>query len=321
MAQELLRNRLAAELPPINTAIADALAQLPPSCVPVANHVIAAGGKRLRPFLAVMCARVSGLSGDSIYPLAACMELLHAATLLHDDILDQADTRRGRSAAHHLFGIHDTILAGDALLALGNYLLADTGRAPLARCYAQATMATAQGEIQEMASLRRLDFHEEQFLAVVRGKTACLMGHSCALGALVAEAPLTLAQALYDYGEHLGMGFQLVDDALDFAPCQQTGKPRGGDLREGKLTLPIRLYRNSLSPAAQDSFDAAFAAGQFEESALELLADAIAPFAQASLLRARDFLQRAVEALKVLPESQERDILCQLATYVAERHS
>lgn len=319
MAQELLRSRLKEELPAIGRAIDHALRQLPPVCQPVATHVINAGGKRLRPFLTIMCGRMAGYSDDSIYTIAASMELLHAATLLHDDVLDQASTRRGHPAAHLIYGVHDAILAGDALLALGNLLLARTGDAALSRCYAEATMATAAGEILEMASLRNAAMTSEEYLEIARGKTAWLMAQACALGALAARAHESTVAACRDYGENLGIGFQLVDDVLDFAPESQTGKPSGGDLREGKLTPPLRLYRDGLPTTEKNIFNQKFHDGNFNETDIASIVQVMTPYAGLALQEARAYLEKARKSLASLPVSDEKLILAELAEYVGAR--
>lgn len=319
MPQELLKARLKEELPAIGRALDSALHRLPPACRPVACHVMGAGGKRLRPFLAVICARMAGLAGETIYSSAICMELLHAATLLHDDVLDGADTRRGRPAAHEIYRVHDTILAGDAMLALGSLILAETGNAALSRCYAEATMATAAGEIMEMASLRDASTPPEKYLEIARGKTACLMAQACALGACAAHAGDSFVAACRSYGNNLGIGFQLVDDVLDFAPEEQTGKPCGGDLREGKLTPPIRLYRDSLPLAESELFNQKFNSGSFSSEEIGSIAAAVQSFTAQALHEASEFLDQAKFALDPLPDSREKQVLLELAAYVAER--
>lgn len=316
MALLLLYRRLERELESINSAIDDALKQLPGPCLEPASHIISAGGKRLRPFLTVVCARMLGNDSQRVYQLGACMEMLHAATLLHDDVLDNAETRRGLPAAHTLYGIPQTILAGDALLALGNSIVASFDDPRLSQCYSEATMLTAAGEIMEMNSLRKPDLSQAEYIDIARGKTACLIARACAMGALAAGAPAGLVAACQEYGENLGIAFQLVDDALDFAPEKQTGKPSGGDLREGKLTAPLRLYRESLSADRKNRFDDSFARAAFTENELNQIASEVAPFAESSLSQANECIERAKAALSALPDCQEHELLFQLADYV-----
>lgn len=319
MSLAKFNSRLRQELPRINAAIDTELSCLPLSCQPIATHIIAAGGKRLRPFLTVISAALFGNIDRSIYRLAASMEMLHAATLLHDDILDQAATRRGRPAAHTIFGLNKTILAGDALLAAGNMIVASYNKPELTDAYSQATLNTAAGEILEMDSLRKPDTDHKEYLEIARGKTACLIAQACKLGAIYASANETQLEAIANFGENLGLAFQLVDDALDFAPESQTGKPSGGDLREGKMTPPLILYRESLSCKDRAAFDAEFISGQINEDSLKIHLEAIPAFASDSLKFADAYLSEACQSLENLPKNEENAILAEMAAYVRSR--
>ena len=316
-----LKKRLAVELPHIEAALLATMETVPGPARPVAQHIFAAGGKRLRPFLTVIIARLLGCAKDSVYRLAVSMEMLHAATLLHDDVLDAADTRRGKAAAHTLFGVTQTILAGDALLAAANQVVAEHGDARLSSCFAEATARTAAGEILEIEYLRRVEQAPCVYDDMVRGKTAWLLRASCAMGALKAQADEQCIEAAGTYGEYLGMAFQMVDDALDFAPAHVTGKPTGGDLREGKFTPPVRLYRESLSGEARAAFDAAFSTGSFTEVEAERIGAAIRQggFDVETRRMAGAFLQQGLESLALLPDGPERVVLRQMADYIQNR--
>lgn len=315
----LFEEWLAKEIKPVNKALKETLPLMPAPVRPVAEHILGAGGKRMRPLLTVLCARLFGYGKQDIYRLAASMEMLHAATLLHDDVLDNADARRGKPAAHTIFGVAKTILAGDALLACGNAIVAAYDKPALTRCYSLATSQTASGEILEMDSLGRPGLSQEQYLEIARGKTACLISQACAIGALAADAPERGIDACARYGENLGIAFQIVDDALDFAPESQTGKPRGGDLREGKMTPPLRMYRESLADSERAAFDEDFARGGFSPDRFAAIADAVAGFAPAAMELARDCVQSARAALAELPPGDENEILRQMAEYVLAR--
>lgn len=321
MATLLLKARLALELPPINAALNRAARDLPEAVRPVAQHIFDAGGKRLRPLLTVLTARLCGYDNEDIYDLAVTLEMLHAATLLHDDVLDNAATRRGRPAAHTLFDVTPTILAGDALLSHANSMVADYGDPRLCRCFSEATSRTATGEILEIAAQRRVDTSAGQYEEIVRGKTAWLIRAACQMGALRAKAPDALVEAAAAYGENVGMAFQMVDDALDFAPESETGKPTGGDVREGKLTPPLRMYRESLSENERAAFDGAFAAGLMTAADAEAIAGRIraAGYDVRTRQQAEQFLDRAREALLCLPDRPERALMLQMADYVRDR--
>lgn len=321
MPETLLKQRLAEELPPIGAALARATEKLPEPVRPVARHILEAGGKRLRPFLTVLMARLLGDGGERIYDLAVTMEMLHAATLLHDDVLDGAASRRGKAAAHTSFGVTQAILAGDALLSGANAQVADFGDPRLCRCFSTATSETAAGEILEIAAQRRVDVSAEEYAAIVRGKTAALIAAACELGALAANASAEAVKAAADYGENLGMAFQIVDDALDFAPEEETGKPTGGDVREGKLTPPLRFYRLNLAENERAAFDAAFVCGLMSAAdAAEIsLRVREGGFDRRARDEAQDYLKAARAALLRLPDGPERPVLLEMTDYVRDR--
>lgn len=317
----ILKTRLATELPHIEHALNNAVQSLPAPVKPLASHILSAGGKRLRPFLTVLLARLLGYTGADIYGLAVSMEMLHAATLLHDDVLDNADTRRGKQVAHLVFGITPTILAGDALLAYANQVVARHGDTRLTMCFSDATARTAAGEIEEIAFMRSVDQAPSVYLDVVKGKTAWLIRASCEMGALKANASAAHIAAAAEYGVNVGMAFQMVDDALDFAPTAITGKPTGGDLIEGKLTPPVQLYRASLSAGEVRAFDDAFTTGSISPQEAEDISLRIREqgFDAQTRLQAKAFLDKAATALRDLPSGPEHPILEQMMDYVQNR--
>ena len=305
-----LKARLALELPAVNRALERATASLPASVRPVAQHIFQAGGKRLRPLLTVLMARLLGCGREDIHDLAVTLEMLH------DDVLDNAVSRRGQPAAHTVYTVGTVILAGDALLAGANALVAGFGDTRLTRCFSEATSRTAAGEILEIEAQGRVDVSAAAYEEIIRGKTAWLIR-----GALAAGVADPLVAAAAAYGENLGMAFQMVDDALDFAPESVTGKPTGGDVREGKLTPPLRLYRESLAEAERAAFDAAFCAGLMTAQDAAAIAARIreAGFDAQVRRQAEGFLDAAREAVHGLPERSERRFLLQMADYVRDR--
>lgn len=307
-----LKQSLDAELPKINQALAEAIQELPPSCQPMARHIISAGGKRLRPWLVILFARLFGKNSPGIYRLAGSMELLHAATLLHDDVLDNASLRRGQPAAHCVYGSTATILAGDAMLALGNAIVAEFNDAALCLCFSQATSQTAAGEILEIDNLNQPGLSLPAYIAIATGKTGNLLAQSCKLGALYANAPQADAEAAHSYGENLGVAFQIIDDCLDFSQAEVTGKPVGGDLKERKITPPIFLFRKSLPEAEKQEFDAFFTAPHMPEAAFSSYIQKISAFAQEARTFALPFIEQAQSALASLPLAPEKEILSQI---------
>lgn len=319
-----LKTCLALELPAINAALRDAAQRLPAPVRPVAKHIFDAGGKRLRPFLMLLVARLFGYTGKDSYSLAVTLEMLHAATLIHDDVLDNADTRRGKPAVHTLFGATTSILAGDAMLSTANELVAEHENLALVRCFSQAISRTAAGEIMEIAALRDLKQPDALYREIILGKTAWLIRSACVMGALKAGATPEHVAAAATYGEELGIAFQIVDDALDVAPAAVIGKPSCGDIREGKLTPPVRLYREHLaatSPQALAAFDKHFIAGDFSEAEIEALGAQIRSlgFDQRTRELAGECLDKARAALEKLPDGAEKRHLYTMADYVQQR--
>jgi len=316
-----LKTRLALELPAISHALDQAVDALPASVHAIARHILNAGGKRLRPFLTVLFARLWGYRDTDIYPLAAAMEMLHAATLLHDDVLDEAIVRRGKTAAHMSFGIVPAILAGDALLSHASKLVTGYNDCRLSACFSEATLRTAAGEIQEIDYQRRVDQPPEIYDEIVTDKTAWLIRASCEMGALRAAADQRGLELTAQYGLQLGMAFQLVDDALDFAPQEKTGKPSCGDVREGKLTPPLRLYREHLAPAERAVFDAGFCSGSLDDAAVQAIGDSIRElgFDTRGRQLADAHLEKARAALRCLPDTPEASILEDIIAHVRDR--
>ena len=235
--------------PHIEDSLRAICSDLNPLVQPVAEHILSGGGKRLRPALCLLTYQV--LRSDEatrldLYPLAAALELIHSATLLHDDILDNAAMRRGQPAAHLLFGTSATLLAGDALLAKANKVVTGYNDLSLMSCISEAIYQTATGEILEIERMKQPDLSREEYLEIIVGKTGFLLQTCCQSGAIMAGCNEKQVEAAKRFGLNMGIAFQLVDDAMDYAACpSQSGKPLGGDLREGKLTLPLIFFFES----------------------------------------------------------------------------
>lgn len=320
--QNLIFQYLEHELPRINTFLETETNKLDESVRPPIQHVLAAGGKRLRPLLTLLVARALGTKGDRAYPLACSLELLHSATLLHDDILDEADLRRGRKSAHILFGRSETILAGDVLLALANRLVAGYAEPRLTDILSDAIMRTATGEVKEIANVRNTDLSNEDYLDIITGKTAYLFQAACEAGAIVAEAGSELEQAAHNYGLYLGIAFQLVDDALDYvSPSDVSGKPSGGDLKEGKLTLPLIDYFDAIPGEKRDELLPKFRSNTLsEEETARILGDITAmELPRKTREAARKYADKARSQLTAFPATAERDVLSAILDYVLSR--
>ena len=239
---DLLTALTAADLERVNHTIIERM-QSPVILIPqVAGHIIAAGGKRLRPMITLGSARLCRYDGDSHVGLAACVEFIHTATLLHDDVVDESDLRRGAATANAVWGNKSSVLVGDFLFSRAFELMVEDGSLEVLSILSRASSVIAEGEVLQMITANDTETSEHDYLDVIRAKTAKLFAAAAEIGAVVADRPAAERQALRDFGHNLGMAFQLVDDALDYSAQQATlGKTVGDDFREGKITLPIVL--------------------------------------------------------------------------------
>ncbi len=318
---------LAKERPAINKAVDTLTNSLPDHVRPAAAYALGSGGKRLRPLLVVLMARAMGCLDDDVYILGATTELFHVATLLHDDILDNADLRRGHESTHRRFGVPRTLLTADAMFSRAFQALAETGDPRCVSCLCRAVIGTVDGEIMEIDNQGRTNGLEDYY-KIIEGKTAYLLRASCELGAIKANADETRIQAACDYGYNLGMAFQIVDDALDFASSEKTGKPEGGDILEGKFTPPICYYMESLDPDSRKAFKSKFAALSFTEKERTAIVKAVRAngFQERTLRLADTFLDNASNALDcIAPETAQGvravNILREAVSFVRNRTS
>jgi octaprenyl-diphosphate synthase len=289
-------------------------------------HIVAAGGKRLRPLLTLAASRLCGYPGTDgaqrHVTLAACVEFIHTATLLHDDVVDESVLRRGLASANAVFGNQASVLVGDFLFARAFQLMVADGSLRVMEILSGASATIAEGEVLQLVTQNDLSTTEERYLQVVRGKTAALFGAACRLGAVVAGRPAAEEEALAEYGTCLGIAFQLVDDALDYAADQAVlGKTVGDDFREGKITLPV-LAAYAAGDAAERTFwqrtiEASEQTDDDLDEAMRLIArhGAIA----ATLDRAAGFAVQAKAMLEMFPDSIYRRSLMAVADYTVSR--
>ena len=208
----------------------------------LAHHLIESGGKRLRPMLTIAAAKLAGYKGDGHIRLAATVEFMHTATLLHDDVVDDSDFRRGKKAARLLWGNQASVLVGDFLLGQAFRMMVDVGSLPALKILSNASAVIAEGEVMQLAAAKNMATTEDEYLAIINAKTAALFSAAAEVGAAIASRPAEEQTALKSYGKTLGIAFQLVDDALDYGgDSARLGKSVGDDFREGKITLPIIL--------------------------------------------------------------------------------
>ncbi len=288
----------------------------------LAAHIVAAGGKRLRPVLTLACARLCGYAGARHVELAACVEFIHTATLLHDDVVDESTLRRGLSSANSVFGNKASVLVGDFLFARAFQLMVADGSLAVLGILSNAAATIAEGEVHQLVIQNDLATTKEQYLDVIRGKTAALFAAACEVGAVVADRPDGERTALAAFGDHLGIAFQLVDDALDYAADQATlGKTVGDDFREGKITLPVLAAYHAAAGPARDFWVRTVERNEQGpddlDRALSLIAETGA--IQVTLDLAADFAGKAKQHLAVFPPSTLRDALCDVADFTVSR--
>lgn len=310
------------ELPGINKFLMSEARNLDGLVRDVALHVLDAPGKRIRPVLTILMARALNCTQDDLLPMACSLEMLHSATLLHDDILDQAELRRGNKAAHLVFGSNETILAGDVLLALANKLGAGYGKPRINYLLAEGIMATAEGEIMEIALASKPRIDREAYMDVIIGKTARLIETACRCGAVLATDDRAIEDAAGDYGLNLGIAFQLVDDALDYASApDDTGKPEGGDLKEGKVTLPLIFLLESMEGGECESILAGMRKNTLSASERSEVLRKVREggFVDRTRAVAQDYVSKALKSLEAIPDCNEKDVLLQAAEFVLTR--
>jgi octaprenyl-diphosphate synthase len=239
-ALDRLSQMLAEDMQSVNRIIV-ARMESPVALIPqLAGYIVAAGGKRLRPLLTLASAELCGYRGDRHHNLAAAVEFIHTATLLHDDVVDESERRRGQDSANTLFGNQASVLVGDFLFSRSFELMVEDGSLDVLRILSHASAVIAEGEVLQLATNNNLRTSEAEYLAVVSAKTAALFEAACEIGAIVAERPAADADALRRFGANFGIAFQIVDDVLDYSSREATlGKTIGDDFREGKLTLPV----------------------------------------------------------------------------------
>ena len=230
------------DLKAVNVAILERM-ESPVALIPqLAGHIIAAGGKRLRPVLTLASARLCGYQGQRHIPLAACVEFIHTATLLHDDVVDESGLRRGLATANAVWGNKASVLVGDFLFSRAFQLMVEDGSLKILKILSDASAIIAEGEVQQLMTANDTSTEEATYLDVIRSKTAALFAAACQVGAVVAERPEAEEEALRRFGLNFGMAFQLIDDVLDYnAREEELGKAVGDDFRDGKVTLPVVL--------------------------------------------------------------------------------
>ncbi|RZF64060.1 polyprenyl synthetase family protein [Sphingomonas populi] len=313
---------IAADMNLVNAVILDRMQSDIPLIPTLAGHLIAGGGKRMRPMLTLASAKLLGYTGSRHHRLAAAVEFIHTATLLHDDVVDGSDLRRGKRTANLIWGNPASVLVGDFLFSRSFELMVEDGSLKVLKILSSASAIIAEGEVNQLTAARRIDTPEERYLDIIVAKTAALFAAACKIAAVVAERSEAEEAALDAYGRNLGVAFQLVDDAIDYVSDADTmGKDAGDDFRDGKATLPVIL---------------AYARGNAEDrtfwkAAIEGHRASDADFAHAldlvratraiddTLARARHYGQRAIDALAIFPNGKAKDAMVEAVDFAIAR--
>ncbi|MES2290407.1 MAG: polyprenyl synthetase family protein [Pseudomonadota bacterium] len=310
------------DLRQVNNVILDRMQSEIPLIPQLAGHLIAGGGKRMRPMLTLACARLLDYPGTRQHKLAAAVEFIHTATLLHDDVVDGSDLRRGKKTANIIWGNPATVLVGDFLFSRSFELMVEDGSLKVLRILSHASAVIAEGEVNQLTAQRQVTLGEERYLNIISSKTAALFAAACRIAAVIAERDDAVEEALDAYGRNLGIAFQLVDDAIDYASDAETmGKGVGDDFRDGKVTLPVILAHARGSDADRAFWNDAMMGRRISDDdlahATRLLRATNA--IDDTIERARHFGQRAIDALGQFPRGAAKSALTEAVEFAISR--
>lgn len=288
----------------------------------VGEYVLSSGGKRIRPALLLLSAKLCEYHGDRHVPLASVIEFIHTATLLHDDVVDNANIRRGIASANTLWGNEASVLVGDFLFSKSFSLMVADGDLNVLRVLSGATTMIAEGEVLQLVCTSDLSLTEERYIEVVKCKTAVLISAACQAGAILGKVSPGLEQALSEFGMELGIAFQLMDDVLDYAANQaEFGKCIGHDLEEGKITLPLIHTLQLCTANERERIGEIVTAQELSDDDFQFVFDAVHRYGgiEFTVNRAREYTNRATSALDPFPSSPVKAALVELADYVVTR--
>jgi octaprenyl-diphosphate synthase len=288
----------------------------------VAGHILFSGGKRLRPLLMILSARICGYSGDYEKTFSTALEYLHAATLLHDDLVDEATLRRGKPVAHSKWGNSITVLVGDYLLARALSISAGTGRLRVVQILAGLTENMSQGEVHQLMRKGDISLTEDEYKEVIRRKTAMLFEAACRVSAIIADATVEQEKALAEYGHNLGIAFQMADDLFDYTlQTSDFGKEIGADLREGKLTLPVIYALQQAQSGDRDLMIKIIRDQSFSEADFKILTDLLDKYGGLTYTQntAASYIETAKKALTIFDPSPTKDTMLDIAEYALAR--
>jgi octaprenyl-diphosphate synthase len=288
----------------------------------VSNYLISSGGKRFRPVLLLLCARLCGYHGPRAVPLASTIEFIHTATLLHDDVVDRAFVRRGMASANSVWGDGASVLVGDFLFTKSFSIIVQDGNLHILEVVSGATTRMAEGEVMQLVKMGNPDIAEEDYYYVVMNKTAVLIAAACQIGAILGKVPMEKEKALADYGFNLGIAFQLMDDTLDYVSEEATlGKAIMKDLNEGKITLPLIHTLQTCSRADRDHLAQVIMDANRRQADLEYLLKMVKSCGGIAYTnqRAEEFVAKAHSSLSLFPPSEEKEALLAVSDYTIRR--
>ena len=318
-----LQALVATEMEAVNEFIRERMASDVPMIPDLASHLINSGGKRLRPMLTIASSQMCGYTGKDHIKLAATVEFLHTATLLHDDVVDESDLRRGKRTARTIWGNQASVLVGDFLLGRAFKLMVETKSLRALEIIADAASIIAEGEVMQLAAAKDTGTTEDAYLRVISAKTAALFAAATEIGAVISGRNGSEAAALESYGRNLGIAFQLVDDALDYGGrAASLGKNVGDDFREGKITLPVVLAFRRGTADERAFWQRTLQDGDRQEGDLEKAVELMQRHSalEDTTSRARHYGAIAIDALAIFPESKYRDALTLLVEFCINRN-
>jgi octaprenyl-diphosphate synthase len=288
----------------------------------VGEYVLSSGGKRIRPALLLLAARLCEYSADKAIPLASVVEFIHTATLLHDDVVDSANLRRGIASANSLWGNEASVLVGDFLFSKSFSLMVGVGSLDILRVLSDATTVIAEGEVMQLLCTGEIDLTEERYIGVVRSKTAILMSAACEAGAILGAVSPKLQQALANFGMELGIAFQLMDDILDYTATEEEfGKSIGHDLEEGKITLPLIHTLRHCSDNERAVIEAVIEKDEMSLEEFRVVSGLVKQYGgiEYTIDAARAYISRCTSHLGLFTDSPVRQAMIDLAEYVVTR--
>lgn len=319
---EDISSHLENDMSAVNAIILERMDSHVPLVKQLAGYLIAAGGKRVRPLLTLASTAIHDGDMSRAHLLAACVEFIHTATLLHDDVVDESDERRGQATANEIFGNQASVLVGDFLFSRAFQMMVDDGNIDILRILSDASAIIAQGEVLQLSTANNIDTTMEDYTAVIKAKTAALFAAACEVGPVIAGGHSGQAEAMAEYGMNLGIAFQIVDDVLDYSANQEKlGKTIGDDFREGKMTAPV-LYAIEKADEEEKSFWARVITDNDKND--DDLPHAIALMQkhnalEQSMTLARQYAGKAEDALSIAPDGALKDMLSSLIKFTIER--